>query len=208
MSRLIVQMQISIDGFVSSSIPGSTWQLWDWGPNWTWSADVSVHFNALFEGVRGILLSRPKLAEGYLDHWYRVADQHPDDANYRFVPRVRELPKFVVTQHSVDASWANTTVVSTPLADGVLQAKTAAKSDVVCFGGAGFVNALLRHDLVDELQLYVNPGVAGEGSRIFDRTMATEKYQLANAIPTTCGILIGCWTKWRQSQDAEAGNAS
>jgi hypothetical protein len=69
MSRLIVQMQISIDGFVSSSIPGSTWQLWDWGPNWTWSADVSVHFNALFEGVRGILLSRPKLAEGYLDHW-------------------------------------------------------------------------------------------------------------------------------------------
>ena len=49
MSRLIVQMQISIDGFVSSSIPGSTWQLWDWGPNWTWSADVSVHFNALFE---------------------------------------------------------------------------------------------------------------------------------------------------------------
>ena len=51
-----------------------------------------------------------------------------------------------VTQHSVDASWANTTVVSTPLADGVLQAKTAAKSDVVCFGGAGFVNALLRHD--------------------------------------------------------------
>ena len=62
--------------------------------------------------------------------------------------------------------------------------------------------------LVDELQLYVNPGVAGEGSRIFDRTMATEKYQLANAIPTTCGILIGCWTKWRRSQDAEAGNAS
>jgi dihydrofolate reductase len=116
--------------------------------------------------------------------------------------------KFVVTQRIVDASWTNTTVISGPVSDGVLQAQTAADGDLVCFGGAGFVNALLRHDLVDELQLYINPGVAGDGSRIFDRTMATENYQLVETISTTCGILIGRWTKWRQSQDAEGGNAT
>jgi dihydrofolate reductase len=208
MSGLNVQMQMSIDGFVGSTIPGSTWQLWDWGPNWTWSSDVKAHFNAFFDGVRGILLSRPMLAEGYLDHWQRVADQHPDDPDYRFARRIGEVQKFVVSQHSVDASWPSTTVINAPLADGVLQAQTAAKGDVICFGGAGFVNALLQHDLVDELQLYINPGVAGEGSRIFDRTMATENYQLVNATSTKCGILIGRWTKRRQSQAAEAGNAS
>jgi dihydrofolate reductase len=171
MSRLIVNMQASLDGFVASSIPGSTWQLWNWGPDWPWSADAKARFNALFDAVHGILLSRPMLAEGYLDHWQRAADQHPYDPDYRFARRISELPKFVVTQHSINRSWPNTTVINAPLTDGVRQATATATAtaagagagagDMVCFGGASFVNALLQHDLVDELQLYLNPGIAG-----------------------------------------------
>jgi hypothetical protein len=45
MGRLIVQMQTSMDGFVSSTVPGSTWQLWNWGPDWPWSPDLRRFFN-------------------------------------------------------------------------------------------------------------------------------------------------------------------
>jgi dihydrofolate reductase len=194
-SRLIVHMQVSLDGLVASSVPGSTWQLWNWGPDSPWSADAKARFNALFDAVHGILLSRPMLAEGYLDHWHRAADEHPNDPDYRFARRISELPKFVLTRHGIDARRPATTVIDAPLPDGVRQARATAAGDVVCFGGAGFVNALLRHDLVDELQLYVNPGIAGRGTRIFDGSMATDRYELIEATPTVCGILITRWTR-------------
>jgi dihydrofolate reductase len=195
MSRLIVNMQASLDGFVASSIPGSTWQLWNWGPDWPWSADAKARFNALFDTVHGILLSRPMLAEGYLDHWQRAAEQHPDDPDYRFARRISELPKFVLTQHSISPSWPSTTVINAPLTAGVRQATATAAGDVVCFGGASFVRALLQHHLVDELQLYLNPGIAGQGTGIFDASMATDRYKLIEATPTVCGIVISRWTK-------------
>jgi hypothetical protein len=42
-----------------------------------------ARFNALFDAVHGIRLSRPMLAEGDLDHWQRAADQHPNNPDYR-----------------------------------------------------------------------------------------------------------------------------
>ncbi|WP_036323504.1 dihydrofolate reductase family protein [Microbispora sp. ATCC PTA-5024] len=204
MNRLIVHMQASMDGFVGSDVGGSTWQLWDWGPDWPWSADVRKRFNDVVGAASGILLSRPMITEGYLGHWRRTADEHPDDPDYRFAHRIGELPTFVVTGHSLDGDWPRTTVINAPLAEGVRRALTTAGGDVICFGGAGFVNGLLREDLVDELHLFVNPGVAGEGPRIFDRTMSRDSYELVDASPSDCGILLARWRRRRRSP-AETG---
>lgn len=193
MPRLTVQMQMSIDGFVDSSVAGSRWSVWDWGPQWPWSADVREQFNGVLASAGGILLSRPMISEGYLDHWGRVADEHGDDPDYRFAVSIRQLPKYVVTARSVPATWPRTTVISGEFAESVQRAKDAAPGDLVCFGGAGFVSALLRSRLVDELQLYVNPGIAGEGASIFGADLGRERFELVDAIPTECGIIIARW---------------
>ena len=39
--------------------------------------------------------------------------------------------------------------------------------DIVVYGGATFVSALIEHDLIDELNIFVNPVVIGGGMRIF-----------------------------------------
>ncbi|MGW4642813.1 dihydrofolate reductase family protein [Sphaerisporangium sp. NPDC004334] len=198
MGRLILHMQTSIDGCVDSHVPGSTWNLWDWGPDWPWSPDLRKRFNDLLDSVSGIVLSRPMVSEGYLAHWQRTADQHPGDPDHRFAHRIGELPKFVITEHGTASTWPNTTVVTGPLAESTRQAKAAATGDLVCFGGAGFARALLRHDLVDDLLLAVNPGVAGDGPRIFDASMAHDSYELAEAFPSACGILLVHWAKRRR----------
>ncbi|WP_169317117.1 dihydrofolate reductase family protein [Actinacidiphila oryziradicis] len=202
MSRLIVQMQMSIDGFVDSDVPGSRWQLWDWGPNWTWSADARARFNALFASASGILLSRPMAGEGYLTHWRRTAEQHPDEPDYEFAARIGRLPKFVVTEHHV-ADQPGTKVINGSFAEAVRQAKHAVDGNLICFGGAGFVAALLQHHLVDELQLYVNPGLAGHGARIFGDTLARDRFTLLDATPTACGILITRWNPTRPEHPSD-----
>jgi hypothetical protein len=58
MRRLIVQMQISVDGIVASDPPDVDWTVWDWGPDCAWDAVLQRDFNAVYDSVDTILLSR------------------------------------------------------------------------------------------------------------------------------------------------------
>lgn len=194
MDRLILQMQSSMDGYVASTVPGSQWQLWDWGPNWPWTADLRAHFNERLRNAAGIVLSRPMVNEGYLAHWSRVAAQHDGDPDFDFARRIQQLPKFVLSVGQEPRNtWPATTVLHGPLAETVEQAKHQAGGDVVCFGGATFAKALLHHGLVDELELYTNPGIAGAGTSIFDSTMSHFRYRGVASTSFTCGIVVTRW---------------
>lgn len=193
MGRIVVQMQSSIDGFVGSDDPSSQWALWNWGPHWPWSADLRAQFNETFAGAAGILLSRPMAEEGYLDHWQRVAADNAKDPDYAFAQRIGRLPKFIVTGQAVDRSWPRSTVISGSFVEAVTRAKESAEGTLLCFGGAGLVTGLLGAGLVDELQLYVNPGIAVAGQRIFGDLSAAARFTLLDATPTDCGIVVVRW---------------
>jgi dihydrofolate reductase len=194
MGRLVVQMQTSIDGFVSSDNPSSQWQLWDWGPQWPWSPDLRAYFNALFMAADGILLSRPVANEGYLDHWRKIALEHPNDPDYSFAARIGSLPKIIVSGQTVTTlQWPNTRSVAGPFPEAITRAKESITGNLLCFGGAGFVAALLRERLVDELQLYINPGLAGHGKTIFEDAPIPSTFTLLDATPTQSGIVIARW---------------
>jgi dihydrofolate reductase len=131
--------------------------------------------------------------EGCLDHWRRTAREHPIEADYAFAARIGQLPKIVVSGRPVTEQWPNTTVMEGAFADAVGRAKETVAGDLVCFGGAGFVTALLRERLVDELQLYINPGLAGHGKTIFSEETNLSTFTLLGATPTECGMLIARW---------------
>jgi dihydrofolate reductase len=170
MARLIVQMQMSADGFVSASDPEVDWQVWSWGPEWTWDADLKKDFNTVFASIGTILLSRQMVNEGYLDHWGRTAAAHPGDPDYAFARKVVEVPKLIVSRDS----------------DLATELK-AIDGDIICFGGANFVRALVAQGLVDELQLFVNPAVLGGGASIFD---SPQVLSLAGSKAYECGIVV------------------
>lgn len=191
-ARLVLQMQASMDGFVDSAV-GAQWGLWDWGPDWTWSPDLRDEFNRAIGEASGILLSRPMYDGGYADHWAAIADSRAADPDFRFASRVTRLPKFVVTGQDYAPRHDNVTVLAPPLREAVEAAKAQAGGDLICFGGSDFAASLLREGLVDELQLYVNPGVAGDGHRIFDASMASHSWQAVDATGYDCGIAVLRW---------------
>jgi dihydrofolate reductase len=194
---VVVQMQMSIDGFVGSYLPESRWQLWNWGDDdWPWTADLRADFNEVFVNAGGILLSRPMVDEGYLGHWGRVAERHPADADYDFARRITQLPVFVLSAAGRPArEWPHVTVMNGALAEMVRRAAGQVRGDLLCFGGAGLVSSLLCADLVDELQLYTNPGFAGAGPGIVDPSVVTRRYTSSGATAYQCGIVV---TRWRR----------
>ena len=83
--------------------------------------------------------------------------------------------------------------LSGDFAQTVGQAHQLAGGDLICFGGAGFAKALLQRNLVDELQLFINPGIAGAGTQIFDETLASTRFHAIDAATYACGMIVTRW---------------
>lgn len=187
MRRLIVQMQMSVDGFVASDPSDLDWTVWDWGPDCAWDIVLQRDLNAVYDSVSTILLSRVMIEEGFLDHWTATADKYPDDVLFAFARRIVEVEKVVASSKLADAPWPRSRIVRGPLAEEIAVLKSESGDDIICFGGVRFAAALLAQGLVDELQLFVNPTAVHGGRSIFDDVL---RLRLTASKAYECGIVV------------------
>jgi len=188
MKKLILQMQMSVDGFVGAN-EDHPWQLWEWGDDISWDEELKRDCNAVFAGIDTILLSRKMAEEGYLTHWGKAAKKYPVDPFFAFAQRIVEAQKVVPSDRLKASRWERTTVVSGDLPREVEALKAGEGGDMGVFGGAGFASALIAAELVDEFQLFINPAVLGAGRRIFDRG-GFGKLRLLGSKAYTCGMVV------------------
>lgn len=188
MKKLILQMQMSVDGYVGANAD-HRWQLWEWGDDNGWDEELKRDFNTVFAGIDTILLSRKMAEEGYLTHWGNAAKKYPDDPFYAFAHRIVEARKVVPSDRLKTSRWERTTVVSGDLPREVKALKAGEGADIAVFGGAGFASALIAAGLVDELQLFVNPAALGAGRRIFDQG-GFRNLRLLGSNAYACGMVV------------------
>ena len=199
MRKLILQMQMSVDGFVGSH-QDDDWQLWGWGEHSKWDEELKRDFNLHFERIETILLSRKMAEEGYLNHWGKAARRFRADPFYAFAKRITELDKVVLTNKLKESAWPRTDVRGGDLGTAVRAMKSEAGGDIGVFGGAGFASALIEAGVVDEFQFYVNPAALGAGTRIFEAS-GFRKLKLLNAKAYPSGMVVSRYAK------AEAAHA-
>ena len=189
MSRLILQMQMSVDGRMSADT-GIDWQVWNWSGRWTWDEGLKRRFNAVFDTVGCILLSRKMAEQGYLDHWEHVARDHAGEPDYAFARKVAQLPKVVLSGKLPSSRWERTTLAPGGMVKEVQALKRRIEGDIIVFGGVGFASALVAAGLVDEFQLFVNPAAVGAGRSIFDQLPDGLQLQLLDSAAYDCGIVV------------------
>lgn len=187
MSRLVLQMQMSVDGCMEAD-SDVDWQVWDWGDRWPWDERLKRRFNARFDDVGCVLLSRKMAEQGYLDHWGRAARTHADDPHYAFARRVVMAPKVVLTDKLATSRWDGATLARGGLAHEVNVLKRQTAGSIIAFGGVGFAAALMAAGLVDELELFVNPTAVGAGRSIFGD--AATRLRLLDSAAYDCGIVV------------------
>ncbi|MET3590837.1 dihydrofolate reductase [Mesorhizobium shonense] len=188
MKKLILQMQMSVDGFVGAD-EDRRWQLWEWGGDSAWDEELKQDFNAVFTTIGTILLSRKMAEEGYLTHWGNAAKKYPKDPFYAFAQRIVEAEKVVASDKLQASRWERTRVVSGDLPREVNALKAGEGGNIAVFGGAGFAAALVSAGLVDEFQLFINPAVLGSGRRIFDQG-GFARLKLIGSKAYACGMVV------------------
>jgi dihydrofolate reductase len=78
--------------------------------------------------------------------------------------RMNALPKYVVSTTLTDPEWANTTVISSDVAERIRRLKEEPGQDIVQYGFGAVSTMLMQHGLLDELRLWIHPLFVGTGS--------------------------------------------
>jgi Dihydrofolate reductase len=148
-----------------------------------WDDALKGYVSGLTDSVDTILLGR-KLAEGFIPHWAAHPEMEGADI---FNP----TPKVVFTKTLERSPWDNTTLATGDLIEEVNRLKAReGEGDLIAYGGATFVSALIRAGLVDEYYLFVNPVVLGAGLPIFQDRDARQKLTLKESRAFPCGIVV------------------
>src|SRR6266571_1590 len=158
MRKLKLQVQMTVDGFVG----GPEGQL-DWMAR-NLDEGVIGRIVQITDSSDTILLGR-KMTDGFIKYWEAVKPESPE---YIFARKMVDTPKVVFSKTLTRVAGKNVRVESGDLVQAVTQLKEQRGKDIVVYGGATFVSALIEHDLMDEFNIFVNPVVIGRGMRIFE----------------------------------------
>jgi dihydrofolate reductase len=177
--KLKLQMQTSLDGFVATTSGQLDFMVWDWDDG------LNRYVDEITQPVDLILLGRV-LAEGFIPTWKSRLDADPNDASAR---KFAETSKIVFSRTLSESSWENTRLAKGDLAQEVGRLKEADGGDIIAYGGGTFVSELIRHNLIDEYNFFINPAAISEGMTIFRQPGEKFQLKLENSKGFECGIV-------------------
>jgi dihydrofolate reductase len=149
MRKIAAGLFISLDGVVESP---ETWT----GPYF--NDQVGQAVGTLMAGNDAMLLGRVTY-EGFAAAFGGQSGGMADQMN--------NTPKFVVSRTLASADWQNSTLISGDVTAQISDLKRQPGKNIGMSGSSTLVSWLLRHGLLDQLDLLVFPVVIGAGKRLF-----------------------------------------
>src|SRR4051812_12896904 len=186
MGRIVVTEFISLDGVIEAPGGGEGYR----HDGWTFEIDRGDDGNRFkvdeTMSAAALLLGR-RTYDGFAAAW--------PEREGEFADKFNTMPKYVVSSTLRDPQWHNSTVLSGDLVEQVTRLAQEVDGDIIVAGSAQLVQALIEHDLVDELRLMVFPVVLGTGKRLFGETSDKKRLRLASSSVVGDGVAIQIYTR-------------
>ncbi len=160
MSKLVLKMSMSLDGFVADA-----------------SGDNAFIFSSMSEDATAWTMDTLGDTASHLmgSSTYHDMAAHWPESDSVFAAPMNDLPKIVFSHGMTTAEWGETRIVAGDLAEGVAKLKAErAGGYLLAHGGVRFARSLVRTGLIDEYRLLVHPAVLGDGKPIFPGRMDFE----------------------------------
>ena len=130
-------------------------------------------------GADALLLGR-RSDEWFAARWLGRPGEWADQLN--------SMPKYVVSSTVADAKWSNSTIIAGDVVRAVSKLKEEICGEILVYASYQLVQALIEHDLVDELRLVVFPVVLGGGERLFGETTVQKPMRLVSTATIGDGL--------------------
>ncbi|ENU97302.1 dihydrofolate reductase family protein [Acinetobacter variabilis] len=106
---------------------------------------------------------------------------------------INEVNKYVLSTSLDHSDWQNTIFLKS--IDEIINLKASGEEDLRVYGSAAVVQALFKHDLVDELYLMTFPIILGKGKRLFAEDSMPAAFALTDHQVTSNGVVLSCYQR-------------
>ncbi len=177
MSKLVVSEFVTLDGVMEDPGGAEGFDRGGWAFKFERGPEGDKFKMDELMAADALLLGR-RTYEGFAEAW----PSRTDEAG--FADKMNSMPKYVVSTTLADPEWNNSTVIRGDVAGEISELKQQYGGDILVAGSGQLVQALVQHDLVDELRLMVFPVLLGSGKRLFADGTGTSAFEIVETKPT------------------------
>lgn len=150
--------------------------------------EIHEHYTALLEQGGTILYGRTTYQ--LMEYWRGFLENPSDDeAMNNFAEAIDKIPKIVFSHTLKNVDWESTTIAKRTLKDEVLELKQQS-GKAIFVGSRSLIIQLMKHNLIDELQLCIYPVIEGNGLQLFEDLNSRIQLKLIDTKVFTGGAII------------------
>jgi dihydrofolate reductase len=160
MRKVIVAMQVTLDGFIEGPNGELDWAMKEDEETWKDVFDLQRSADTLLLG---------RVMYPAFEKYWLAAPTNPSSTKneIEYARLADNMQKIVFSKTLEKVEWKTTRIVKDHIAEEILKMKQQQGKDMVLLGGAGLVSTFVNLGLIDEYHLLVNPLVLGGGKPLF-----------------------------------------
>lgn len=184
MRKLIVSMNVTLDGFMS----GPNCEL-DWHFQ-SWTAEMAEALCQQLNKADTILLGRVTYM-AMAKYWpAKAMDLSYPREDIAFAEMMNRCTKIVFSKTLATTGWANSKLVKGNAATEIVKLKQQNGKDIIIYGSGKLVSALIKLNLVDEFQIWIHPVVIGKGKPLFKNVHNKMHLELLKTKTFNSGVTV------------------
>jgi len=153
MRRVILNLAVSLDGFIEGSNGETDWCI----------MDDDMNFEAFIDSIDTILYGRVSY-----DAWGNYQpDNDMNDASNIMWEKIHTKNKFVFSHR--ERADENATFITAGISDKIAEIRRLPGKDIWLYGGASLIKTFIGLGLVDVYKISIHPVVLGDGKPLFEK---------------------------------------
>ena len=106
--------------------------------------------------------------------------------------------KYVVSRTLDKVDWNNSTLIKGDVVGEITRLKGLDGPELQVHGSSNLIQTLLKHNLIDELHLWIFPVAIGNGKRLFGEGTNPSDFKLLESKTSSTGVIIATYeSRWR-----------
>ena len=181
MRKLVLFMHVALDGFVAGPGGEMDWinvddEIFDYAGERTNEADTALYGRVTYQMMESYwptAAEQPNATRHDIEHsnWYN------------------KVTKVVLSRTMKGQQVKNTNIISENIAANINALKQQPGKDILMFGSPSAAHLLMQENLIDDLWLFVNPVVLGQGIPLFKDVKGPLKLKLLKNVAFSSGVV-------------------
>jgi dihydrofolate reductase len=183
MAKIVISTNVSLDGVVQDPDGQEGWERGGWfGESGGKDLEQWAQIEAAEATQTDALLLGRRSQEWFGSRW----SARPGD----WADRLNQMPKYVVSTTLEEPVWQHATILKGDAVAEVAKLKRELDGEVVIYASYELGQALIEHDLVDEVRLFVFPVLVGGGRHLFGETTDKKALRLIDTKRVGDGLVF------------------